>query len=256
MSAPGDNGSMTTSGSGHLDMLQVDLGPGVRAGFTSRAGGVSTEPYAQLNLGEHVGDDRQRVLTNRALVSEWLTAPVTMASQVHGADVAVVTSHEAVRAAEADAMLTTTRDVGLGVMVADCVPVLLADAAAGFVATAHAGRPGLVAGVVPNVVAAMVARGARPQDIAAALGPSVCGRCYEVPEQMRADVEAAVPGSGGTTSWGTPSVDIATGVVSQLRAAGVSSIERVEICTHEDDRYFSYRRDGVTGRFAGVIALV
>lgn len=73
---------------------------------------------------------------------------------------------------------------------------------------------------------------------------------------MRTEVDAAVPGTAGRTSWGTPSVDIATGVLSQLRALGVARVERVEGCTYEDERFFSYRRDGVTGRFAGVLALV
>lgn len=238
-----------------LPVLEVDLGDGVRAGFSGRPGGVSSAPYEQLNVGDHVGDDADRVRTNREVLAQWLGATLTLSTQVHGADVVEVPP-DGGPVGEADALVTTAPGVGIGVMVADCVPVLLADAEAGVVATAHAGRPGLVAGVVPRAVAAMVERGARAGAIRAALGPSICGRCYEVPEQMRADVEAAVPGTGGTTSWGTPSVDIATGVVGQLRAAGVDRIERVEVCTHEDPRYFSYRRDGVTGRFAGVVAVL
>lgn len=239
-----------------LEVLEVDLGDGVHAGFSSRSGGVSAGPYDSLNLGYHVDDDWDHAFANRDILGRWLGAPVTFTRQVHGADVAEVDRYRPNMKRQADSLVSTSCGVGIGVMVADCVPVLLADAAAGVVATAHAGRPGLVAGVVPEAVAAMVARGARAEAIRAALGPSVCGRCYEVPDQMREDVEAAVPGSAGTTSWGTPSVDIAAGVMNQLSTAGVTSVERVEICTYEDQRYFSYRRDGVTGRFAGVIALV
>lgn len=239
-----------------VELLEVDLGPGVRAGFSTRTGGVSVAPYDSLNVGYHVGDDWDRAFANRDLLGQRLCAPVTFTKQVHGGDVAEVTHHRPKMRRRADALVTSTPGAGIGVMVADCVPVLLADATAGVVATAHAGRPGLVAGVVPHAVAAMVERGARLDRIGAAIGPSICGRCYEVPEQMRDDVEAAVPGTAATTSWGTPSIDIAAGVASQLRAAGVGAVVTVDACTREDDRFFSYRRDGVTGRFAGVVALL
>lgn len=246
---------MTTPPREDLAVLPVDLGDGVRAGFSTRAGGVSSGPYDSLNLGDHVGDDAERVRANERILGDWLGAPITTATQVHGADVAEIAADEVGRRCEVDALVAWAPGVGLGVMVADCVPVLLADAVAGVVATAHAGRPGLVAGVVPHVVAAMVARGAHVGRIRAALGPSICGRCYEVPEAMRDDVDAAVPGTAATTSWGTPAVDIATGVQLQLAAAGVERVERLRLCTYEDDRFYSYRRDGRTGRFAGVVAL-
>lgn len=247
---------MTAPQRAHLDVLEVDLGAGVHAGFSNRSGGVSTGPHGFLNLGYHVGDDWDRAFANRGILGGWLGAPLTMTSQVHGAAVADVAHYRPNMRRKADALVTTAPGVGIGVMVADCVPVLLADPVAGVVATAHAGRPGLVAGVVPNAIAAMRERGARPENIRAAVGPSICGRCYEVPAAMRESVAAAVPGTAATTSWGTPSVDIAAGVLSQLRAAGVARIERIDRCTYEDERYFSYRRDGVTGRFAGVVALV
>lgn len=242
---------MTTE---QLDIVRVELGRGVRAGFSSRSGGVSTGRYASLNLGDHVGDDAARVRTNEEILGRWLGAPIVTAAQVHGPDVAEAVVGAARR--EADALVTTEAGVGLGVMVADCVPLLLGDAGAGVVATAHAGRGGLVAGVVRNAVAAMLERGARPEAIRAAVGPSICGRCYEVPAEMRDAVEMAVPGTATTTSWGTPSIDIAAGVRSQLAAAGIARVEHVDICTYEDERFYSYRRDGVTGRFAGVVALL
>jgi YfiH family protein len=151
----------------------------------------------------------------------------------------------------ADALVTTRPGVVLMVRVADCVPVLLADAAQGVVAAAHAGRPGLVAGIVPAAVAAMRDLGAR--DIRAWVGPHVCGRCYEVPAQMQADVVAVVPQARATTSWDTPSVDIGAGVRAQLESEDVRFTD-VGGCTMEDDDLYSYRRQGVeSGRLAGLV---
>ncbi|MFW6204259.1 MAG: laccase domain-containing protein, partial [Actinomycetota bacterium] len=137
----------------------------------------------------------------------------------------------------------------LAVLVADCVPVLLGDVAAGVVGVAHAGRVGLVAGVVPAVVAAM--RDAGAGEIIARVGPSVCGRCYEVPDALRAEVAAVVPDAWSTTRSGGAAVDVAAGVEAQLGAAGVAAV-RLSGCTIEDPGLYSYRRDRVTGRFAGL----
>ena len=223
-----------------------------RFAFTNRFGGVSRAPYDELNLGGHVGDADETVAENRRLLSARIGLAVDRVlymNQVHGSDVAVVDRRWDSAASRVDALVTRERDLALVVLVADCVPVLLADPEAGVVAVAHAGRPGLVAGVVPAVVTAMKDLGARA--IAARLGPSVCGRCYEVPEPMRAEVAAAVPEAFATTRQGTPSVDVAAGVEAQLRSAG-AACERVTDCTIEDRAFFSYRRDRTTGRFAGV----
>jgi YfiH family protein len=137
------------------------------------------------------------------------------------------------------------------VRVADCVPVLLADVEAGVVAAVHAGRPGLVAGIVPHAVQAMRELGATL--LRAWVGPHVCGACYEVPEEMRADVAAVVPESFAETSWGTPSLDVGAGVRAQLAAAGVH-VTDASRCTIEDDDLFSYRRQGVhSGRLGGLV---
>jgi len=156
-----------------------------------------------------------------------------------------------------DGLVTTTADLGLGVVVADCVPVLLADAARGVVAIAHAGRAGLVAGVVPRVLARMRALGA--VQIAAVVGPSICGDCYEVPAPLRDEVDHAVPGTASTTSWGTPALDLPAGVLGQLREHGVEAVEHVAACTFTDERFYSHRRFGADGtrrgRFAGVVRL-
>ena len=221
---------------------------GVVRAVTDRSSGVSTGAYAGLNLGGHVGDDPEAVSRNRDALAERLGRPVAYMDQCHGAGVAVIDSVPEV-APTCDALVTASPDLALAVLVADCVPVLLAGE--GVVAAVHAGRPGLVAGVVPAAVAAMRDLGADTID--AVVGPSVCGRCYEVPEGMRSDVAAVVP-VAATVSWsGTPAVDVAAGVVTQLREAGVT-VRWVPGCTRERPDLYSYRRDASTGRFAGVVA--
>lgn len=172
-------------------------------------------------------------------------------TQVHGGDVFVVEESYDGREIIADGIVTARRGVALLVRAADCVPVLLADVSAGVVGAAHAGRPGLVARIVPHTVAAMRALGA--SQIEAWVGPYVCGSCYEVPEEMRAHVSEQVPGSYAETSWGTPALDIGAGVVAQLLADGVHAT-RVDRCTREDADLWSHRREGVAaGRLGGLV---
>ncbi|MFZ4152695.1 peptidoglycan editing factor PgeF [Streptomyces pseudogriseolus] len=232
---------------------------GAHFGFTDRWGGVSAAPYEELNLGGAVGDDPQAVRTNRELAAKSLgvdPARVVWMNQVHGADAAVVDEPWDDRPVpEVDAVVTARRGLALAVLTADCVPVLLADPVAGVVAAAHAGRPGLVAGVVPAAVCAMTGLGADPARIVARTGPAVCGRCYEVPERMRADVAAVEPAAYAETSWGTPAVDVVAGVHAQLERLGVSGAERSPVCTRESDDHFSYRRDRTTGRLASYVWL-
>lgn len=232
---------------------------GAHFAFTDRWGGVSAAPYAELNLGGAVGDDPQAVRANRELAAKAFgldPARVVWMHQVHGNAVAhVVAPWGDAPAPEVDAVVTDRRGLALAVLTADCVPVLLADPAAGVAAAAHAGRPGLVAGVVPAAVEAMVRLGARPERITAVTGPAVCGRCYEVPEAMRAEVAAVVPEAWAETSWGTPAVDVAAGVHAQLARAGVGTREKCHICTMESSDHFSYRRERTTGRLAGYVWL-
>ncbi|HEY9564148.1 MAG TPA: polyphenol oxidase family protein [Nocardioides sp.] len=177
-------------------------------------------------------------------------------NQVHGVAVHVVDAVHADPDASlptADAMVTTTVGVGLMVRVADCVPILLADASAGVVSAVHAGRGGMSLDIATLTVEQMAARGAT--DIEAWIGPHVCGRCYEVPEAMRDEVSRSVPESYSTTSWGTPALDIGAGVAAQLERAGVA-VNLVDGCTLEQDRFHSFRRDGAaSGRMAGLVWL-
>lgn len=222
---------------------------GVVRAVTDRSTGVSAGRYAGLNLGAHVQDEPSAVAENRRLLADRLGVPVVYMEQCHAAEVAVVDGvpDEPPRC---DAVVTRSPDVALAVLVADCVPVLLSGSG-GVVGAVHAGRPGMVAGVVPRTLEVMAGLGAG--EVEAVVGPSVCGRCYEVPEGMRAQAAAVQPVSA-TVSWtGTPALDVAAGVVSQLHEAGVA-VTWVPGCSRERADLYSYRRDGVTGRFAGVVA--
>lgn len=244
-------------------LVPVDLGPDVRAAFTTVGTG---------NLGSGVGDDPARVRSVRGLVASWVGAPVAFGAQVHGAAVHVVAQLPDPRldaVAEADGLVSGRHDVALGVVVADCVPVLLADPVARVVGTAHAGRRGVEAGVVGAVVEAMVAAGAVPGDTRAVVGPAACGACYEVPDALRSQVCEVVPQAWSTTSWGTPALDLPGAVRRQLADAGVRSVASVGGCTVEDARWFSHRAatggsvpvaappgGRPVGRMAGVVRLL
>ena len=229
----------------------------VRYGFSDRWGGVSSGPYGEFNLGDHVGESPELVAENRRLAAAAFGADpdrVHYMTQVHGADVEVVDGPwPDQRQPKVDALVTARPGEVLVVMVADCTPVLLADPEAGVVGAAHAGRPGMAAGIVPAAIGAMVRLGADPARMIAFTGPAVCGSCYEVPEDMRAEVAAKVPESWAVTRQGTPAVDVPGGVWAQLRAAGITRGVRSPICAMESADHYSYRREGVTGRFAGFI---
>ncbi|MDX3186883.1 peptidoglycan editing factor PgeF [Streptomyces sp. MN03-5084-2B] len=227
----------------------------VRRVVTTRAGGASRPPYDSFNLGDHVGDDEGNVYANRKrLAAELGLAEDKLAwmEQVHGRTATVVDGTETAAAEATDALVTATPGVALVVLVADCVPILLADAEAGVVSAVHAGRVGTRVGVVPAAVAAMREVGAEPHRIEALLGPAICGDCYEVPAAMAADVEKHVPGTACKTRGGTPGLDLRAGLWRQLADLGVGKIGVDPRCTNEDKTLFSYRRDGTTGRIAGI----
>ncbi|MBQ0830493.1 peptidoglycan editing factor PgeF [Streptomyces tagetis] len=232
---------------------------GAHFGFTDRWGGVSAVPHEELNLGGAVGDDPAAVVANRRLAAGALGLDadrVVWMDQVHGADVAVVDGPWGEGPVPpVDAVVTARRGLPLAVLTADCVPVLLADPVAGVAGAAHAGRPGMVAGVVPAAVRAMTELGADPARIVARTGPAVCGRCYEVPAGMRDEVAETEPAAYAETSWGTPAVDVCAGVHAQLERLGVRDRTRSPVCTRESHDHFSYRRDRVTGRLAGYVWL-
>lgn len=220
--------------------------------FTDRHGGVSGGPYSSLNLGDHVGDDPAAVAENRRRASALLGgAPVVWMRQVHGRSVARVDAPQDDAVPDVDALVTTTAGLALGVLVADCVPVLLE--APGVAAVAHAGRKGLQLGVVPAVLDVLGGLGVAPASLRVRLGPAACGACYEVPKAMRDEVAAVAPAAASTTRAGTAGLDLRAGLVAQLEEAGVGHIAVSDVCTLESPDHFSYRRDGVTGRTAGLL---
>lgn len=228
----------------------------VRMVFTSRAGGVSAAPYDSFNLGTHVGDNPDDVTANRSRLAGILGLPAdrfVWMEQLHTNTVTRVDAPSAVPVEATDALVTREKDLALCVLVADCTPVLLSDHAAGVIGAAHAGRMGARNGIVKNTVQAMVDLGAQPSRIQVLLGPAAAGASYEVPEDMAADVEKHLPGSRTTTTRGTAGIDVRAGLVRQLLSLGVTHIDADPRDTITDDDFFSHRRDGVTGRQAGVI---
>jgi len=231
--------------------------PRVRRIVTSRTGGVSSPPYDTFNLGDHVGDDAGDVARNRGRLAEVIGPGVTVAwmHQVHGDTVQIIGSEPDAGVPDCDALVTSVPDVALAVLVADCVPVLLADVAAGVVGVAHAGREGVRRHVVTRTVEAMVELGATPEDVDVLLGPAICGGCYEVSQELVDLVETATPGGAGQSRTGEPSLDLRAALVTELRALGTVQVVSDRRCTAEDPFLFSYRRDGVTGRQAGFVWL-
>jgi len=228
----------------------------IRRVITTRAGGVSASPFETFNLGDHVGDDPRAVAANRKRLAATLSLPsdrVVWMNQVHSARVVTVSEPSAKPIDDTDALVTATPRLALAVITADCVPVLLADAGAGVVGAAHAGRVGAADGVVLRTVEAMLALGANVKDISVLLGPAVSGANYEVPEEMAADIEVRLPGSRTTTSKGTPGLDLRAGITRQLNGAGITSVDTDPRCTVADSALFSHRRDAPTGRFASVV---
>ena len=221
---------------------RADILPGVSAAFTDEGTG---------NLALHVGDDPAAVQERRKRLEQSIglePQALRFMNQVHGTTVALMDAQSPVPVA--DGMVS--RGLPLAVMVADCIPVLLAgESGSGPVlAAVHAGRPGVANGVLPAAVDSMKALGA--SRIRAWMGPSICGSCYEVPAALRDEVSALVPATRSTTSWGTPALDLPAGARNQLEAVGVE-VEYSGPCTLETETLYSYRRDRNTGRFAGLV---
>lgn len=224
--------------------------------FTSRAGGVSAAPYDSFNLGAHVGDDATDVAANRARLAEVLGLPeerFVWMEQLHTNTVTLIDGPSATPVEATDALVTRQKDLALCVLVADCTPVLLSDHTAGVIGAAHAGRMGARNGIAKNTVEAMVELGAEPSRIQVLLGPAAAGESYEVPEGMALDVEKHLPGSRTRTKKGTSGIDVRAGLVRQLLSLGVTHIDADPRDTITDKDFFSHRREGVTGRQAGVI---
>jgi len=224
--------------------------PGISVAFSDVGAG---------NLALHVADDPHDVMARRARLEAMAglgERHFQYMNQVHGKAVEFVTAHG--NGPTADAMVSMGQP--LAVMVADCVPIVLLGEKPDYtggtentepvLGVVHAGRPGVAADVVSATVVEMRSHGATT--ISAWVGPSICGECYEVPGQLRADVAAVVPETWSTTSWGTPALDLPAGVRAQLKALDVV-VEYSGECTRETGQLYSYRRNQQTGRFAGLV---
>ena len=215
--------------------------------FTTRRNGASLAPYESLNLAAHVGDSPETVAFNRQLLAK-MTGPTQFMNQVHGDEVVEVKS--IIEDPTCDALITTVPGIALAVMVADCIPLLLSSATV--VGAVHVGRRGLMNSVAVKTIESMRKLGAA--SIHAQLGPSICGRCYEVPQNLADEVISKHPAASSLTNQLTPALDLPRALIAQLVANDVS-YEASAICTLENDEYFSYRRHNITGRNAGVVWL-
>jgi len=226
----------------------------VRSLQTTRLGGVSVDPYDSFNLGDHVGDTPQAVARNRQLLASLMPSEPVWLQQVHGTVVADAANAGCL--VQADASIARHRGAVCVVMTADCLPVLLCDDAGTVVGAAHAGWKGLAAGVIEATVKAM---DVTPHKLMAWLGPAISQCAFEVGEEVREIFvaqnaqasEAFIQGANG--KW---MADIYHLARLRLQALGVKHVYGGEHCTHSDSaRFFSYRRDGVTGRMGSFIWL-
>lgn len=229
----------------------VLAGGSIAHGFFGRQGGVSGGIYASLNCGYGSGDDSASVCENRTRVATWLGTEekqlITL-YQIHSADALHVTAPWPRTAPpRADAMATTMRGVALGVLAADCAPILLSDAKAGVIGCAHSGWKGAIGGVAESVVALMERLGASRSRINAVVGPCISQASYEVGPEFEARFSEEDPAN---KRYFVPSprpghwqFDLPGYVTARLKAAGIGAVEALNVCTYEhNDAYFSYRR--------------
>ena len=231
----------------------------VRALLTTRRGGVSCAPYASLNLGDHVGDDRSAVAANRALLRGALvgSGDPRWLAQVHGTRVVNAASCSPGNSpVQADASFAREQGVVCAVMTADCLPVLFCDEDGSVVAAAHAGWRGLLAGVLEATVAAM---GVAAPALLAYLGPAIGPRAFEVGDEVRSAFVAADGALAAAFKPAQPGkwlADIYLLARLRLAALGLVRVYGGDFCTYRDvERFFSYRRDAQTGRMASMIWL-
>ncbi|MCG7493748.1 peptidoglycan editing factor PgeF [Thalassobius sp. Cn5-15] len=230
-----------------LDILTSDLLAPMPHGFFTRRGGASSGVFEGLNCGQGSSDQAEIVKINRTRVAEAMEVPLShlvTVHQVHSADVAVVDGPLGERP-QADGIVTATPGLTLGILTADCQPVLFRDATAGVIGAAHAGWRGAVEGVLENTVAAMESLGAKRDNIHAVVGPCISQRAYEVGPELReqfiaqdpANARFFAPGDGDRYQFDLPAFGLA-----KLRAAGVGQAAWSGHCTYSDPmRFYSYR---------------
>ncbi|MDO4664879.1 MAG: peptidoglycan editing factor PgeF [Actinomycetaceae bacterium] len=239
---------------------------GTKVAFTTRFGGVSKAAFSDFNLGDHVGDDPHAVAENRRILQARFGAPVLWMHQTHSDVVNVANSRDLVY--EGDALVIdaaqfssseseTTNEISAlappaaAVMVADCVPILLASASGRVVAAVHAGRAGLEKRIIAKTVRVM--QDIEDVPVSAAIGPHICGRCYEVPLSLQAQLVSVTPQARAVSARGTPALNLGAAAREQLREVHAKIQFQSNVCTKTSSKYFSYRRQKQTGRFVGII---
>jgi YfiH family protein len=232
-----------------FDIVRSGLLDGAPHGFFGRKGGVSMGAVAGLNCGLGSNDDPEAVETNRRLAADAILpgAPLASVYQIHSATAVIVTEALATDdRPKADALVTDRKGLLLGIVTADCAPVLLADVEAGVVGAAHAGWRGATAGVTDQAIAAMISLGAKIERIAAAIGPSIAKASYEVDVEFADRILAEDPDNErflGEGPAGKSHFDLEAYIVARLAAAGIRRIEATGLDTYQlEDRYYSYRR--------------
>lgn len=243
--------------------------PNICHGFFGREGGRSTGNFATNNMSIALGDNQDLVISNRSSAASQMgdfgMKDLVLFRQVHSTKVVTLTDrHDVSVAVEADAMVTNRRDQLLGILTADCAPVLLADPDAGIVGAAHAGWKGAAGGILYATVMAMVALGADPARIRAAIGPTISGANYEVGPETAAQITAldasaanhlAIPEGKTREHFDIPGL-----LAEQLFGAGVGLVSNLDICTYANpEKYFSHRyathHGATTGRQISVIGM-
>lgn len=216
--------------------------------FTGRAGGFSLGNYSSFNLGTHVQDDFDTVIKNREFLRTLFSVEhLVFMNQSHGTNVIeIISGEEPVQ--NADAIFTSTKGIGLAVLVADCIPLLISSGS--MVAAVHVGRRGLLAGIIQKVITYFPKTG--HENISAVIGPCICTHCYEVDLVTYENAISLIPELA--TSLELHRLDLVAGAKAILAAHDVS-VTDYSICTRENQNYFSFRRNALTGRQAGVIAL-
>ena len=216
--------------------------------FTARPGGTSVGPFDSFNLGDHVGDASKSVEGNRQILQGLISQPkLKFMNQVHGNEVVEV-DEDSTSPITADALFTRSKGVPLVVLSADCLPILIKGE--NIVAAIHAGRKGILNGIIGKVIERL--RSISNGEYVATIGPAICEKCYEVDLEMYLDAIGREPSLA--TNPDSHCLDLKRAATEQLKIRNIKVVD-VGICTAHDLKYFSYRRDGITGRNAGVIVL-
>ena len=215
-------------------------------GFSTRFGGVSKAPFNELNLGFHTGDDENDVRQNRELLKDEIGAnSLVFMEQIHGSKICEITNENLGEILEfppkCDAIFTKLSGVGLCVVVADCAPIIAIDSKKSVIAAIHAGRAGVCGRILTKTIKAMKSAS---NDLKIIVGPHIQGACYEVGELDLGEFNKYK--NNGF-------FDISEALNDEINALKIKNYEISELCTHCDNKYFSYRREKVTGRFAGWI---